>query len=503
MTGGEPVPVPLPFPNAEVLDISPDHTELLVASFTGLEDDRPLWVFPVTGGSPRRLGDVVGSSGAWSPDGQTVAYTRGSDLYTVNRDGNASRRLASLPASGELGHARWSPSGRMLRFTVESASPLTFSQWEVSADGSNLHPLPARPSTEPGAGDSFGSWTPDGRYFVYRSVEGGAASIWAIREPGAIFRSFSRKPVELYAGPQFFFAPLVSTDGKRVFFIGGEGRNELVRYHSALRQFVPYLSGIFARWVNFSRDGQRVFYSHMPDFTLWMSKPDDSERRQLSFPPLGVDEASLSPDGRQIAFGAWTRAPGGEAGLYVMPTEAGGKPEQVVATKNGGVVGWLPEGKSLVIWQASAADPKLALYLLDLKTRKVSLLPGSASLHHGAVSPDGRRVAALTAADKSVALFDLQTHRQTELAQGAALYYPCWSHDGREVFFQDIFEGSDQPIYRVRIADRKVERVTNFAQPFPADVEGYRLTGLTPDDSPLATLIRSNGDLYALDVDFP
>jgi hypothetical protein len=34
-------------------------------------------------------------------------------------------------------------------------------------------------------------------------------------------------------------------------------------------------------------------------------------------------------------------------------------------------------------------------------------------------------------------------------------------------------------------------------------VVGYRLTGLTPDDSPLATLIRSNSDLYALDVDFP
>lgn len=50
------------------------------------------------------------------------------------------------------------------------------------------------------------------------------------------------------------------------------------------------------------------------------------------------------------------------------------------------------------------------------------------------------------------------------------------------MFFQDIFGGADQPAYRVRIADRKVERVTNFAQPFATDVTGYRLTGLTPDD---------------------
>ncbi len=504
VTGGEPAPVPLPFPNAEVFDISPDHTELLVASFTGLEDEWPLWVIPVTGGSPRRLGDALGSSGAWSPDGQTVAYTRGSDLYTVNRDGNASRRLVSTPAPGGLTRLRWSPSGRMLRFTIEGTSVPTYSQWEVSADGSNLHPLPARPRSEPGADDGYGTWTPDGRYFVYRSVEGDAASIWAIRETGAMFRSFNRKPVELYAGPQFFFAPLLSTDGRRIFFIGDQERRELVRYDSASRQFIPYLSGIFARSVSFSKDGNRIAYNLSPGFTLWVSKPDGSDRRQLSFPPMQISQPSLSPDGRQIAVPAWNM--GDQNGLYLFPTAGVAKPENLVPLKSAAnVLGWFPDGQSLLFWRGpeSAADPKLALYVLDLKTRKASLLPGSEGLHHGALSPDGLRVAALSDTDKSLVLFDLQTHRQIELAKGAALIYPCWSHDGREVFFQDVFEGSDQPIYRVRIADRKVERVTNFAQPFPADVEGYRLTGLTPDDSPLATLIRSNGDLYALDVDFP
>jgi len=78
-----------------------------------------------------------------------------------------------------------------------------------------------------------------------------------------------------------------------------------------------------------------------------------------------------------------------------------------------------------------------------------------------------------------------------------------WAHDGKAVFFQDILEGSDTPIYRVQIDNHRVERVTNFAQPFAADVVGYRLTGVTPDDAVLATIIRSNSDLYALDVDFP
>jgi hypothetical protein len=36
-----------------------------------------------------------------------------------------------------------------------------------------------------------------------------------------------------------------------------------------------------------------------------------------------------------------------------------------------------------------------------------------------------------------------------------------------------------------------------------ADVLSYSLTGLTPDGSPLASLVRSNSDIYALELDLP
>ena len=119
------------------------------------------------------------------------------------------------------------------------------------------------------------------------------------------------------------------------------------------------------------------------------------------------------------------------------------------------------------------------------------------------MSPNGKYVAALNEDDTSVVLYDLHAHQQSELARGVALYYVCWAHDGRAVFFQDILEGSDTPIYRVQIDNHRVEHVTNVAQAFAADVVGYRLTGIAPDDAVLATIIRSNSDLYALDVDFP
>jgi len=100
-------------------------------------------------------------------------------------------------------------------------------------------------------------------------------------------------------------------------------------------------------------------------------------------------------------------------------------------------------------------------------------------------------------------LFDVQSARWTELARGTWFYVPpYWSRDGRYVYVQDL-AGVDQPIFRVRISDHKTEVLTTRKQFTRADAAAYSLTGLTPDGSPLASLQRSPGDIYALDVDFP
>jgi hypothetical protein len=153
----------------------------------------------------------------------------------------------------------------------------------------------------------------------------------------------------------------------------------------------------------------------------------------------------------------------------LFPTEAGGKPEQLTSEKTpSGILGWSADGASLFIWRESESGtpPEPAFYVLDLKTRQASRLPDSEGLHDGLVSPNGKYVAALNEDDKSVVLYDLHTHQPSELARGVGLFYVWWAHDGKAVFFQDILEGSDTPIYRVEIDNHRMERVTNFAQPF-------------------------------------
>ena len=90
----------------------------------------------------------------------------------------------------------------------------------------------------------------------------------------------------LTTGPLQFNYPLPSKDGKKLFVVGIQLRAELIRYDSKSGDFVPYLGGISAGDVAFSRDGQWVTYVSYPENTLWRSKPDGSARLQLSYPPM-------------------------------------------------------------------------------------------------------------------------------------------------------------------------------------------------------------------------
>lgn len=99
------------------------------------------------------------------------------------------------------------------------------------------------------------------------------------------------------------FQPFPSKDGKQLFVVGRTSRGELVRYDAKTSQFAPFLSGISAEHVAFSKDGQPVAYVTYPEGILWRSKPDGSERLQLTYPPLYAVHPRWSPDGPRRLMG--------------------------------------------------------------------------------------------------------------------------------------------------------------------------------------------------------
>ena len=100
-------------------------------------------------------------------------------------------------------------------------------------------------------------------------------------------------------------------------------------------------------------------------------------------------------------------------------------------------------------------------------------------------------------------VIELKYRQWSLLAAGVQLGYPFWSRDGKYVYFQDLLNGEDQPIFRVRISGRKVEKLMSAKDLPQSDVTGYTLTGLDPNDEPIANVLRSNSDVYALDLNLP
>src|SRR5277367_1493671 len=292
ISGGEVAQVSVPAPTMSLLAVSPDGATLLVADEVGQTAFQgSLWAVPVLGGSPRRLGEAAGQAAAWSPDGQRIVYGEGSDLFLAKSDGSELHKLVTAPDRAY--YPAWSPDGTVIRFNIGNLTS-NGALYQVSVDGTNLHPL--IPGWHIPPAESFGRWTADGKYFVFQSQ----GNIWAPAEKANFFGKAESQPVQLTSGPMTFFSPLPSNDGKKLFVVGALARGELSRYDTRSAEFVPFLSGISADSVSFSKDGQWVAYVSFPEGTLWKSKSDGSQRFQLTYPPLIAVLPSLSPDGQQI-----------------------------------------------------------------------------------------------------------------------------------------------------------------------------------------------------------
>src|SRR5208282_3648520 len=87
-----------PFSNLQALDLSPDHSKLLVAPIQSGSSDDEFWTLPVAKGSPERIGDLSGRDAAWSADGQHLVFSKGSVIYLAGANGTQVHEL--FTASG-------------------------------------------------------------------------------------------------------------------------------------------------------------------------------------------------------------------------------------------------------------------------------------------------------------------------------------------------------------------------------------------------------------------
>lgn len=482
-----------------VMDISPDRSELLATRFFRAVPDAPLQILPLPDGEPHPMGGLMGHDGAWSTDGEQICYARENHLYVAGKDGADSKLLATLP--GVASWPRWSPDGSRVRFTLQDASGNT-SLWEGSTTGGDAHPLLEGWNDPPA--ECCGSWSPDGKYFVFQSTRQGRAGLWALREGAWSFGMRHKSPAELTSGPVNVWAPVFSSDGSKIFAVVQQRRGELVRWDSNLQRFSSYLSGISADHVEFSRDGQWIAYAAFPEQAIWRSRADGSERLQLSLAPMLAIFPRWSPDGTRIAF--MGSLPGQAVRIYVVSAN-GGVPEPMTLGDTPQIdPNWSPDGNSLMF----AALPALTdinngqpvIQIFDLKSHKLSRLPDSAGLTAPRWSPDGRFVVATALSqgkwgDPAVKIFDFHTGSWSPFEKDP-IDNKWWSADGQYFYFDKLLT-DDPAIYRIRISDRQIERIASLKSVRRAFNEMGWWMGLTPDGSPMVLRDASIEEIYALD----
>jgi Tol biopolymer transport system component/DNA-binding winged helix-turn-helix (wHTH) protein len=505
--GGSIQRTPTPFDNTRIFDLSPDHSEFLIGQLTHRGEETALWLWPVQGGAPRRLGDVTAQEAVWSPLGDLIAYVQGESILLTDPQGSHMRELARFhPAP----HAVvWSPDGKRLRFTQTNLLEGTDSMWEMSLDRSALRRV--LPEGQNGPHEGSGTWLAGGNYFAFSSgvdlraslAVDTQASLWIIEENRGLFRRSSSKPIQLTTGPIAFDHPNAIPNSNRILAIGSHNEYQLLRIDPKTNRKTAMLAESGATDMDFSLDGQWVVYAARENGTLWKSRIDGSGKVQLTAGATGAFAPHWSPDQTQILFTGFLldRQPR----LYIVSAQ-GGSPQSVLPSNNkwASVSGdWRTDGRQIVLdvqEMESGREPDIRI--LDLETKKVTKLLGSEGLIEPRWSADGRYIAALNPKKKQVYVYDCKLEKWSVLSEANFPATLRWSPSGDALYYQDVDE-VEESIFRVRMATRETERVVRLGDLLSSGAARCMFTGLSPDGSVYVTVDHGDVDIYSVDLKIP
>jgi Tol biopolymer transport system component/DNA-binding winged helix-turn-helix (wHTH) protein len=495
--GGNAEKMTAPFDNTRLFAISPDHSQFLIGQFARRDDEMPLWLWPVQGGEPRRVGEATGYDPAWSPDGVQIVFVRGQSLYSIHRDGTQLRQLAHV--EGHPHSPAWSPNGEDIRFTVDLGDYGTETIWEMAADGNGLHKIFAggmQPSHQ-----SAGNWTADGKYFLFSGCEQYDCNLWAMRDAWSWFRRSHHEPFPLTSGPDSLHIAIPSQTGSRIFAFSFRSRRELEKIDPATLRTSMLSLDTYAEEAGVSPDGQMVAYSDRPDGSLWRSRADGSLRLRLTNPPLEGFSPRWSPDSEQILF-TGVRV-GQSRQIYILSADGGALRPVLPKGWEGSNADWSPDGYRIVVnMRNPKTHPQYALFTLEPTTAIWKELPDSNELTDPRWSPDGRHIAALDATSHHLLLFDVQKGKWSPIASGTLLASPFWSLDSSSVYFQDQLD-EQESVFRADLATSQVKRAFGFGEILRGSATHCLFSGVGRDGSLYVMLERGLTDIYALDLDLP
>ncbi len=377
--------------------VSPDHKTILF-DLQGM-----LYAMPASGGHARRLTAATQeiSHPSWSPSGDLVAiqsYAGGTfHIWTIRPDGTGLRQITN--GHGDDREPAFSPDGKEIAFSSDRAFKGSYDIWTVELATGKLKQWTF------GAEDEYEpAWSPDGREIAFVSGEGAIGM--AIRAVDAAGNERTLKALGAEQGR--LEAPSWSPDGKTLAWtkFTGQGLFMLSSHLMVGDSPVGSRDDVFpfpATWLSPTemiytangrilrmdvKSGAEKEIPFMAELG-WMRPAYTPKRYNFSStsprPVLGILAPDLSPDGKQVAFGALND-------LWVM--KIGEKPQRLThdAYYEEGPQ-WSPDGNFLAY--ASDNSGVYNLYIRDMRTGESKLVSPSAASAQilPSWSPDGKWLA--------------------------------------------------------------------------------------------------------------
>ena len=415
-------------------------------------------------------------SGAWSPDGQSIAFTdvspQGTHLMVQSLDAPAPTQLA--PAAAQAQPA-WSPDGTRI-FFLKPNGPGTpgNSVFAVSRAGGQPEQI---------LNNALGFHVSrDGKNLaVWRRSENGKGphySIWISSPPGAEPVEYPHSPSvpTLFVPVYLQFSPngktlylsMYSNEGAEVWLLPIPAESGQPR---RIFQKVPWNRPPSASWMP---DNRRLVLAANPapatGTTLWLADPRDESLSRLLTGPDGLQTLpSISPDGKRLLFTKMEV----DRDIVELPLD-GSAPRTLLATSLPEFApAWAPSGDQFAyvtrrngtdeLWVRSHDWDRPVVTAKDFPTLEALLSP--------VFSPDGSRIAytALLASSgrrRSVAVSPAGGGTPTIIADG---YAPTWSPDGSQVAFLWIKPGGSIPLAVVSVGSnrepREIPKITGAGAP--------------------------------------
>jgi dipeptidyl aminopeptidase/acylaminoacyl peptidase len=191
---------------------------------------------------------------------------------------------------------------------------------------------------------------------------------------------------------------------------------ELARYERATGRLTPFLGGIAAEGVDFSRDGRRVAFTTFPEGELWTCGPSGGDARRLTEAPFRAALPHLSPDKRVVAFAE--RTPRRPWQIHLVASL--NKPAKTLPPENAIDPKWTPDGATLVFGGLFGSSD--GIFEQDLHTSDHQRVANSEKLFSPRPSPNGRFLAALHSENINLVVLDRRTGLVPTLATAVA--YP-------------------------------------------------------------------------------